>query len=325
MSTTEQYNGIDAGRVEEQTPHVSTNHLSYPLDQTQQVNAVNNEESKYQSGRTNEESSNGLDVADFANLDGAVIPIEQVHLAKQVKIEVIEGFDQLDKSTALLINAQGLEGSLRGKRDGCTIIGSGEHGQNGEPINDFIIPQDELGIGKRHLIIKYNSDNGDYCMRDLGDGSGTFVRLDIPLVLKHGFIISFGDSHMIVNFYQAQASEGNYASNTADRSYDKIQLKFIDGPKTDKTYEFNTSQKIQIGRMPYCDIQFDDNQLSRLQCKISFTEDGNWVLHDGDGAKLSTNGTWLFVDELFSIYDNMIFKAGQTLFRASLLNPTGKK
>jgi len=165
------------------------------------VNAVNNEESKYQSGRTNEESSNGLDVADFANLDGAVIPIEQVHLAKQVKIEVIEGFDQLDKSTALLINAQGLEGSLRGKRDGCTIIGSGEHGQNGEPINDFIIPQDELGIGKRHLIIKYNSDNGDYCMRDLGDGSGTFVRLDIPLVLKHGFIISFGDSHMIVNFY----------------------------------------------------------------------------------------------------------------------------
>lgn len=27
--------------------------------------------------------------------------------------------------------------------------------------------------------------------------------------------------------------------------------------------------------------------------------DGNWVLKDGDGTKLSTNGTWLFVDELF--------------------------
>ena len=101
----------------------------------------------------------------------------------------------------MLINAQGLEGSLRNKNDGCTIIGSGEAGQNGEPINDFVIPQDELGIGKRHLIIKYNMDNGDYYMRDLGDGSGTFVRLDIPLVLKHGFIISFGDSHMIVNFH----------------------------------------------------------------------------------------------------------------------------
>jgi hypothetical protein len=39
-------------------------------------------------------------------------------------------------------------------------------------------------------------------------------------------------------------------------------------------------------------------------------EDGNWILKDGDGAKLSTNGTWLFVDELFKIYDQMIFKAG---------------
>ena len=32
-------------------------------------------------------------------------------------------------------------------------------------------------------------------------------------------------------------------------------------------------------------------------------EDGNWILKDGDGAKLSTNGTWLIVDELFKIYD----------------------
>lgn len=38
--------------------------------------------------------------------------------------------------------------------------------------------------------------------------------------------------------------------------------------------------------------------------------DGSWVLKDGDGAKLSTNGTWLFVDELFQIYDKMVFKAG---------------
>ena len=30
---------------------------------------------------------------------------------------------------------------------------------------------------------------------------------------------------------------------------------------------------------------------------------GQWFLKDGDGSKLSTNGTWLFVDELFPIYD----------------------
>ncbi len=43
------------------------------------------------------------------------------------------------------------------------------------------------------------------------------------------------------------------------------------------------------------------------------------MLKDGDGQKLSTNGTWLFVDELFQIYDKMIFKAGQTLFQARLV------
>ena len=72
--------------------------------------------------------------------------------------------------------------------------------------------------------------------------------------------------------------------------------------------------------MPSCSIKFDDNQLSRLQCTIEYV-DGNWVLKDGDGTKQSTNGTWLFVDELFQIYDGMVFKAGQTLFRTSKLKP----
>ena len=34
------------------------------------------------------------------------------------------------------------------------------------------------------MIIKYNMDNRSYYLRDLGDGSGTFVRLDVPLVLN---------------------------------------------------------------------------------------------------------------------------------------------
>jgi len=39
---------------------------------------------------------------------------------------------------------------------------------------------------------------------------------------------------------------------------------------------------------------------------------GIWVLRDGDPAtgKKSTNGNWLFVDELFPICDKLVFKAG---------------
>jgi hypothetical protein len=45
---------------------------------------------------------------------------------------------------------------------------------------------------------------------------------------------------------------------------------------------------------------------------------GAWFLKDGDDERNSTNGTWLFVDELFAIYDQMVFKAGQTLFKTNL-------
>lgn len=94
---------------------------------------------------------------------------------------MIEGF-AVPKNTTLQINACGLIGSKRNKSDGCTIIGSQEQNANGEVFNDFVISSMDTGIGKRHMVIKYNLDNKSYYLRDLGDGSGTFVRLDVPLV-----------------------------------------------------------------------------------------------------------------------------------------------
>ena len=36
-------------------------------------------------------------------------------------------------------------------------------------------------------------------MKDLGEGSGTFVRVDKPLIVSTGFLVSFGDSHMVLD------------------------------------------------------------------------------------------------------------------------------
>ena len=104
----------------------------------------------------------------------------------------------------------------------------------------------------------------------------------------------------------------------------------MDGPKIDKSFSFTTQdcETIKIGRMSQCQIKFDDNSLSRLQCQIDYETfdhtdldkyynavsvdgqvlapgQGIWVLRDGDPStgKKSTNGTWLFVDELFPICD----------------------
>ena len=52
----------------------------------------------------------------------------------------------------------------------------------------------------------------------MSEGSGTFVRIDQPLSLKNGYIISFGDSHMVISI-----QKGN-----------DLEIKFIEGPKIDQ-------------------------------------------------------------------------------------------
>ena len=52
-------------------------------------------------------------------------------------------------------------------------------------------------------------------------------------------------------------------------------------------------------------------------CRVEYKNE-NWWLVDGDGTKRSTNGTWLFAEDPFKIFNNMSFKAGQTLFLAKI-------
>lgn len=92
----------------------------------------------------------------------------------------------------------------------------------------MIDPEENADIGKRHFLIKYSTETKGYYLRDLGDGNGTFVRLDSQLPLKTGYIISFGDSHMFIQI-----------SDDFQAGISKIEIKFLDGPKTDQTFEFS--------------------------------------------------------------------------------------
>ena len=62
-----------------------------------------------------------------------------------------------------------------------------------------------------------------------------------------------------------------------------------------------------------CSIRIDDNSLSRYHCIFQF--ENQWALVDGDGEKQSTNGTWLFAENFMELYDQMVFKVGETLFK----------
>jgi pSer/pThr/pTyr-binding forkhead associated (FHA) protein len=65
-----------------------------------------------------------------------------------------------------------------------------------------------------------------------------------------------------------------------------------------------------------CDIRFEDSSLSRYHCFLYYSD--FWSIQDGDGKKSSTNGTWLFAEQFIELNEETIFKAGETLFKASL-------
>ena len=232
--------------------------------------------------------------------DESALSSAAVDLSSAPKLRLVSiDSPALQAGKMLHLNAYGLEGSLRAEKDNVTFIGSdAASGQN-----DFAIPMDP-SLGAKHLMIKYNPSTSKYYLKDLGDGSGTFARIDIPVLLKHGYIISFGESHMVVHL-------------SGDSTKPSLTVKFLDGSKADQSFQYSPGDRpVRIGRMADCNIKFDDNSLSRYQCSLLFVEDKGWFAVDGDGKKCSTNGTWLFVDELFEIFNNMVFKAGQTLFQA---------
>ncbi len=47
-----------------------------------------------------------------------------------------------------------------------------------------------------------------------------------------------------------------------------------------------------MGRLNTCEIQIDDNLLSKHQAHINYYEGQGWVITDGHNGKPSTNGTW---------------------------------
>ncbi len=103
-------------------------------------------------------------------------------------------------------------GSGRTASDGCVYVGR-------DVSNDIVVPAQEQGVGDRHFMVKYSVKAKSYYIKDLGEGTGTFVKIESPLALRQGYIVSFGDSHIVINL----------------RIKGRIQLKFLDGPKTDQT------------------------------------------------------------------------------------------
>jgi FHA domain len=75
-----------------------------------------------------------------------------------------------------------------------------------EKLNDVLLPKSE-GFGRRHFMIQFSIEKNGYYLRDLNDGSGTFIKIDTEKILKNGQIVSFGETHMVVGILQEDADQ----------------------------------------------------------------------------------------------------------------------
>jgi hypothetical protein len=117
-----------------------------------------------------------------------------------------------------------------------------------------VLPKEEV-MGSSHFAVSYDVSRKLYSLKDLGQGSGTFVRIDGPHKLLSRQIISFGENHMGVLITETQTGAA-------------LGLKFLDGPFIGKQFDFSQTEPVKIGRTLDCQIQF--RQVCQ-ECSASFS------------------------------------------------------
>lgn len=154
-----------------------------------------------------------------AGTASTIVPSKEIQKAPRLLLTVSES-PTCKSGTQFTINACGYPYSRRRPKDGCVYIGTKEvNAESGEILNDIVFHAEERGMGNRHLYIKYFLENKSYYIKDIGEGTGTFIRIDKSVLLQHGYIISYGDCHMFVSLFPKNV----------------IQLRYLDGPRTDET------------------------------------------------------------------------------------------
>jgi len=223
-------------------------------------------------------------------------PINSSHLLKLVVIEA----KNLELNSEILVSPTHIDGR-HSLREYSFIFGK-ESGNN-----DYNFPINE-NVGKVQFEIKYETDSQLYMLKDINNGTGSFVKLVQPQIIDNDYIFSFCEMHLFV--YKPLKDN-------------KIKFKFLVGEHKDTVFSFSPKhhKSVFIGRTRHANVIFKDESVSRIQCSFTFdTFTNKWFIEDGQNENLSTNGTWILATRMMSFYDGLIFKSGNTTFQATLLN-----
>lgn len=260
-----------------------------------------------------------------------------------LELEVLNSFS-LQKGTKIKIDALGLiDGSLRNAKDNITYFGYLENSDNNlkEKNNDnnaidYSLPLKHCEKLGRFFKIQYISKYNEYVIKDLGNGLGTFIKINDSIFIRDNSMINIGDSYLIFYFNENEKREiekKESKSSNVNGINQKLKVKLFDSKNNNEIKEYifdtNTENKIHIGRKNHGnEIELDDHLSSKINCFIQYNSNKGWIIKDGNEVILkngdikrnySTNGTWFLATEYIKIVDKLIFKSNFNIFLCNLI------
>ena len=257
--------------------------------------------------------------------------IQKVYSQSKKLILEIMSFDVTEKFINIEIDPWGYVNSKRAKKNGVTYFGYEEEKGVGNLSVDYVLKKNdnysyEDAFNGRHFMIKFNPDNLNYYIKDLGRGFGTFIKIQEWTELKNNLLLNIGENYIVFSFGEDDEEEEN-EKEMIDKNDNSLNIKIFSINTQQKLYKFLPSDcPITIGRSTDNNISIDDDMLSRIHCTIDYNND-KWYINDGyakngiqeEEIKKSTNNSWIYAYDEIPIKDKMIFKANHNLFICNLI------
>ena len=253
--------------------------------------------------------------------------------SKKLILEIMCNNTDEDKYHAIEINPYGYTNSKREKKDGITYFGSclnqddDIHGDIDYYLNNYENNYEDNGNYGKNFMIKFNPEDLNYYIKDLGKGFGTFIKIQEWTEIKNNFLINIGDNYIVLSFEDDDDEDNTNNIMKKSKSDNSLNIKIFSLNTNIKSYKFFPSQcPIKIGRSKDNNIYIDDDMLSRIHCTIDFGNE-KWFIQDGyaknglneEEIKKSTNGCWIYAYDEIQIINKMIFKSNHNIFICNLI------
>ena len=285
-----------------------------------------------------DENNNNEDTLFLFDTDQISVDLEKIKKvyssSKKLILEIIS--NDSEKFVSIELDPYGYVNSKREKKDGITYFGY----QDGDSLVDYQLKNGDSYFNEdifngRHFMIKFNPDDLNYYIKDLGKGFGTFIKIQEWTEIKNNLLLNIGENFIVFSLGEEENEEKEKEELNEDNNDIKnenvendicLNIKIFN-MKNQKIFTLSPDNcPATIGRNSDNSIVIDDDMLSRFHCTIDFDKN-KWYIQDGyaknglqeEEIKKSTNGSWIYAYDEIKITDKMIFKSNHNLFICNLV------